>query len=535
MRVSTSWLIGSRASPPIRALCISLVALFLCQSLGLVAVPRPAYAHAGHDEAPPSIDTTLAPRAEAHSPDFELVATARGDRLEISLDRYADNTPVPGATVEVTAAGTTARATEQAEGVYSITAPWLVQSGSHDVVFAITAGETVDLLISQIVVPAAPSAAPAAPGSAASLFSGLVPPEHGRLWLVGAGMFALGVLVTLLVTRRGRARAIAGGLAVVIMLILANSVAFAHGDEEHGAPAASPATTPRPAGQTGTAPVPLGGASESPRQLPDGSVFVPKSAQRLFDIRTTLTAAGTAAETLRTVGQIVPDPNRSGLVQAPQGGRIELNERGLPALGQRVRAGDVLAYLVPTDLAPDRGTILPLVASATGVISVAEVAAGQVVDPRQLLFQIIDPRHLRVEVLAFEPTVIDNVVSATAVTGDGRSLPLAFVGRGLTLRQHAIPLQFRIIDPPGDLSVGQPVTVLVHTHRWVAGLILPAGAVRETPGGQAQVWEHTAAERFVSHPVRVEPIDGESVLVVAGLDPGRRIVVSGAGLLDQIR
>jgi hypothetical protein len=49
------------------------------------------------------------------------------------------------------------------------------------------------------------------------------------------------------------------------------------------------------------------------------------------------------------------------------------------------------------------------------------------------------------------------------------------------------------------------------------------------------VFEHVAAERFEARPVRVEPLDGQSVLIAAGIDPGKRVVVQGAELLDQIR
>jgi hypothetical protein len=39
----------------------------------------------------------------------------------------------------------------------------------------------------------------------------------------------------------------------------------------------------------------------------------------------------------------------------------------------------------------------------------------------------------------------------------------------------------------------------------------------------------------VSRPVRTEPLDGKRVLILAGLEPGKRIVVQGAELLDHVR
>jgi hypothetical protein len=35
--------------------------------------------------------------------------------------------------------------------------------------------------------------------------------------------------------------------------------------------------------------------------------------------------------------------------------------------------------------------------------------------------------------------------------------------------------------------------------------------------------------------VRIEPLDGERVLVAAGIEAGKRIVVQGAELIDQVR
>ena len=36
-------------------------------------------------------------------------------------------------------------------------------------------------------------------------------------------------------------------------------------------------------------------------------------------------------------------------------------------------------------------------------------------------------------------------------------------------------------------------------------------------------------------PVRTEPLDAERVMIAAGLEPGKRVVVQGAELLDHVR
>jgi multidrug efflux pump subunit AcrA (membrane-fusion protein) len=67
------------------------------------------------------------------------------------------------------------------------------------------------------------------------------------------------------------------------------------------------------------------------------------------------------------------------------------------------------------------------------------------------------------------------------------------------------------------------------------GIVVPRDAVLRGANGQLVVYVKTNAERFVPREVRVEPLDGESVLVVAGLEPGLRVVAAGAELLNQIR
>ncbi|MCY7308541.1 MAG: efflux RND transporter periplasmic adaptor subunit, partial [Rhodoferax sp.] len=80
-------------------------------------------------------------------------------------------------------------------------------------------------------------------------------------------------------------------------------------------------------------------------RLPDGSVNVPKAAQRRMAIRTVLAPESDAAATVEMPGRVIMDPNASGRVQAVYGGRIEPGPRGLPVVGQAVKRGDVLAYV----------------------------------------------------------------------------------------------------------------------------------------------------------------------------------------------
>ena len=79
----------------------ALAAAALLASLSATA------AHEGHDHGPaaPAARADAAPRGEAASDAFELVAVAQGETLVFYLDRFASNEPVRDATLAVEAPG----------------------------------------------------------------------------------------------------------------------------------------------------------------------------------------------------------------------------------------------------------------------------------------------------------------------------------------------------------------------------------------------------------------------------------------------
>jgi hypothetical protein len=178
-----------------------------------------------------------------------------------------------------------------------------------------------------------------------------------------------------------------------------------------------------------------------------------------------------------------------------------------------------------------------LKAPVDGIVSVANAAVGQVAEARAVLFEVVDPARLWVEALAYDAPLAGKIKSARAVTGDGQSFDLEFLGGGYQLREHALPLQFRIVakDTPPAVSVAQPVRVYAASGETVKGIPIPQGALVKGPANDNRVWIHASAERFVPKPVQIQPLDGSRVTVTAGLSPGDRVVVQGAPLLSQVR
>lgn len=325
-------------------------------------------------------------------------------------------------------------------------------------------------------------------------------------------------------------------------------------------------------------------------RLPDGSVQVPKAAQRRLGIRTVIAPESEAAATVELPGRVVMDPNAGGRVQAIYGGRIEPGPKGLPVAGQRVRAGEVLAWLryqaepyaqagqqaqlaqlrseltvaeqrvrrleglegsVPrkdveaarADLAglqarekavgASIGMREALVAPVAGVIARADAVRGQVVQAREVLFEISDPARVLVEATTPDAALAQRLGAAALSQGD---VQLALVGAARSLRDGVLPLTFRASGAGmAALAVGQPVTVIAQLKERTKGIVLPAQAVVRSASNEQAVWVKSGAERFIAQPVQVRPLDAQRVLVTQGLSADNRVVVQGASLVAQIR
>ena len=553
------------------------IPLLRAVTLAIALLAGSAAAHEGHDhggqaDAFPKAGST--PRLESTSGPFELVALLQKGELVIYLDRFESNDPVVGATVTVeTPAGSVAANAK--EGAYRLSATWAT-AGSHDLIFTVTADDVTEILTGVLKV--APDLPGAARSGGWSLFSPAIAQGikdtfgSGGAVLIALFAFVAGVLAAGLLRARGKASLVL--LAASILLLFAAGFAEAHEGHDHA--------TEQAAQPTG----------ELAQRFPDGALFVPKPVQRILAIRTALTQVSAHRKSLELPGRIIPDPNASGFVQASVSGRLSPPEGGFPKLGTAVKAGDLLAFVTPPFQAIDvsdmrqkagehdqqiaiverriaryellaktgavpkvtldeavlelkglkerrasldktRGEPERLIAPVSGVIAAGNAVSGQIAETNAIVFQIIDPARLWVEALTF--SLLPDAQSATARTGDGRRLTLAFQGAGLTDRSQAIPVHFAVEGDTKGLRVGQLVSVLAPTGEEAQGLAVPRTSILRAANGQTILFEHTTAERFEPRVVRVEPLDAERVLVLDGLQPGKRVVVQGAELLNQIR
>lgn len=553
---------------------------FAVSSLGFGAFAHEGEYHGPADRA--RLQAAAAPRAEAMSDQFELVVVTRRGELTIFLDRFATNAPIANARITVETPAGSVDAIAAADDTYRLPAPWLLAPGSYDLIVTVVADGAANVFLLTLTVPdrslaSTPAAVSLLTSTAlAGGFTNRIARNDLLTLAVGIAGFLLGAASVALARRRSRLAAVAIILSPAILFAATADQAIAHEGEDHGAPALAVQSDERDLAQ----------------RRADGAVFVPKPTQRILAIRTAIADPSSHRRTIELPGRIIADPNASGYVQASLARRVSAPEKGFPKLGTRVSNGEVVAYVTPPVQAIDasdmrqrqgeldqqisiverriarfeplaqRGAITQvqlgeaclelqglrdrraaldrvraepeaLAVPVSDVIAEANAIAGQIAQPNTILFQIVDPTRLWVEALSFDP--LNGTAVATARTSAGRSPALTYVGAGLADRNQAVLAHFKVEGDTTGLRLGQFVTVLATIGDERQGVALPRASVVRGTNGQNLVYEHASAERFEPRPVRVEPLDGERVLVAAGLSPKARVVTQGAELLDQVR
>lgn len=573
----------------------TLIAAFTLLSLYMptaVAAPGAHGPNGEHLDAPPTAGATaLRPRVTAQSDVFELVAELHEGELSIMIDRFDTNEPLMGAKVEVESAGIKARATFHDDlGDYALDDEKLLallkKPGEHALVFTIVAGNASDLLDGVLVN----TADTAAYGHHQ---------DHAHTWMVAfiAPALLLGVVGTFLLWRRVRSRNLLGGPGranslVLLALSPVSSLVFVTLVAWQSTALAAPGAH-GPNGEHLDAPAgPTSGSALA--RLADGSVNVPKIAQRRMAIRTVLAPESEAAMTTELPGRVIMDPNAGGRVQAVHGGKLEAGPKGLPVAGQRVSKGEVLAYVrhhaepyalgaqqaqlvdlqTQRKLAEQRVTRLDslegtvprkdieaareeaaslrereariaqslsareaLSSPVDGVVARVDAVLGQVLEARDIVFEVVDPYRVLVEATTADATLPGHVTTATLQGIDGVQLNL--IGAARVLRDGVLPLTFsartRESQSTLPLAVGQSVTVLAQNRQRIKGIVLPAQAVVRTPSNEPSVWIKSGPERFIPQPIQYRFLDARTVVVMQGLSPDNRVVVQGAPLIAQIR
>lgn len=394
-------------------------------------------------------------------------------------------------------------------------------------------------------------------------------------WLYVLGGLLGGALlcyVGMKIAGRKRAKPLAAGLVLLLLIPIGTRQATAHGDEPHGDEA--------------------GGGSGSG----SNTFLVPKETQFLFKVETVPMQAGLFTESLSIPGTVQASSTGSATIQSPGTGRIvALNVR----VGQTVSKGQVVAVIEQTvdagtqisiaqqrsaadaelraakaqydrlraiqDIAAKRDVSeararyetaqqnkrlldanggsakqIQLVAPIGGVVGTFNYAIGAVVDAGETLFNITNLRTVYVEAQVYDR-------DAEALAKAGRFLVECTDDRGHKTAQVRLLAQpqevavsnqsqrvlFEMDNPGGDFKIGEYVNLRVFAGGPVRELSVPNSALTEVNGRPA-VFIKDRAEQFSLSYVATGNNNGSYTIIGQGVESGEKVVTVGAYQLKMI-
>ncbi|MFM2343551.1 MAG: hypothetical protein RLZZ210_159 [Pseudomonadota bacterium] len=363
---------------------------------------------------------------------------------------------------------------------------------------------------------------------------------------------------------------------------------YAHGDDDH-----SHDEKKKPEN------ISILGNSDNVIKNGDGSLFIPKPYQRQINLPTLVMQKDNLSQSIELNANIIADSSSGGKVQPTLAGRVELPKLGILNIGQDVKKGQILAYIIPSsgnieqsnqkaqlaelnsnyqltksrlnrleqladtipkkDIEATKNELVSLNAKinaissglikkealsspVSGKIAQVNVISGQVVSAGDTLFEIINPSKMRIEALSFDTNLANNISSAYLLNTNSNintNNNLQYIGSAGILKEQALPLHFLLsnenINNKQNLVIGQQVKVIIQTKNSIQGFSLPRNAVTKNKSGQESVWLKLAPEIFKSVIVTTQPLDANNIAIITGINNGDRIVISNTHLLNQLR
>lgn len=333
-------------------------------------------------------------------------------------------------------------------------------------------------------------------------------------------------------------------------------------------------------------------AEEAPREAggaESGIKFLKEQQWKTPGFRTEFASPGIVAATFDVSGTIEPAAGRIAEVTAPIGGLVDASSVAQsPAQGQRVRRGQVLAYLTPSlseggsafaaaraelreaqaeyaramrlvevEAAPQRrlreaeirlqaarealagfggagtGGRVAVLSPIVGVVTKRTITPGGRVDAGAPLFTVVDPSvvWLTVNVPAAQAPLVGRSSGAFfRLEGSEErreSRRIVSVGSVIDAQSRTLPLIFEVDNPDGSIKVGATARAQVRTGQKVSGVVIPASAILDEDG-RPIAYVQPEGETFEKRELRLGGREGDRVLVLEGIKDGERVVTGAA-------
>lgn len=184
---------------------------------------------------------------------------------------------------------------------------------------------------------------------------------------------------------------------------------------------------------------------------------------------------------------------------------------------------------------------IALKAPMDGIVAEVMAAAGAFVNEGAPLLHIANTGKLWLEARVPESDIGRvGKPSGAAFTVDGydqgfaidigRNGSLIAVGGMVDAQTRTVPVIFEFANPERALRLGLTARIQVFAGNGQEAVLIPASAVQDENGAQV-VYVQIGGERFERRMLQTGARDGDRIAVVAGLEPGQRVVSKGAYLV----
>lgn len=178
----------------------------------------------------------------------------------------------------------------------------------------------------------------------------------------------------------------------------------------------------------------------------------------------------------------------------------------------------------------------PIIAPITGVVTVAELVAGQLTDPSKSLLTVVDLTSVWVEVPIHESDLAAvrearrAEITTPATPGRNYHGKLILVGNVVDPQNRTVPVTFAVENLDGSLKIGMTAEARVPTGSSSKVLLIPFSAVLFEES-QSIVYIETEPNVFRRQVIVTGERNGDLIVVTSGLKAGDKVVSVGAASL----
>lgn len=261
-----------------------------------------------------------------------------------------------------------------------------------------------------------------------------------------------------------------------------------------------------------------------------GPIEVSEVAQRNLGLAVAEAELRSVETTLRVIGEIQADPDRSGTVSSRISGRVSAV---FAQEGERVAKGQPLAEVESLQLG-DPPPRVRYASPVSGVVTDRHVVLGDDVEPNRHLLEVADLTEVLAVGRLFEGQ-IGQVSIGQQVRARVPSYPdeifegvVERIGGKLDPNSRSLAVYIRVANPDERLRPHMRATLSLVTGGAELALAVPKSAVLGEAGNlYAFVQDEDRPVRFERRPLVLGVANDRFVEVVEGLFPGERVVTEG--------